>query len=471
MDTTQFRQLPAVHKLLESAVVASWCDVYARTDVVRALQAALSQARAALREGSTLESWDQPAILRIAADVLTRQAQLHLRAVINATGIVLHTNLGRAPLAAEAIAAVQESAMGYSNLELDLETGQRGQRYDHVEKVICDLTGAEAALVVNNNAAAVFLILRELANGVPVAISRGELIEIGGSFRVSEIMRESGAQLVEVGTTNKTHERDYENALNEGVALVLRIHASNFKMLGFTYKPSLDALVKLAHARDVPVYEDLGSGSLFNLKKVGIGEEPTVRESIAAGVDVVSFSGDKLLGATQAGIICGKKRYLDRLKKNQLLRALRVDKLTLAALEATLRLYRDEEIARSRVPTLHMMTRAVDDLRDDANRLADTLRKSLAAQGKGVVADVRVTRVESQVGGGALPSEDLPSYGVALHVVGVSEQTLLERLRAQSPPIIARIMKEEVIFDVRTIFAWQRDELVRGIANACTGCA
>lgn len=467
MDTTRFRQLPAVHKLLESDVVTLWCKSHARTDVVRALQEALRQARAALREGDEPESWDSSAILRVAHEVLTGQSLLHLRAVVNATGIVLHTNLGRAPLALEAVAAVQASAFGYSNLELDLETGRRGERYDHVERAICALTGAEAALVVNNNAAAVFLILRELANGLPVAISRGELIEIGGSFRVSEIMRESGAQLVEVGTTNKTHERDYEQALQAGVSLILRVHASNFKMLGFTSKPPLEALVARAHAHDVPVYEDLGSGSLFNLKKAGIGDEPTVRESVEAGVDIVSFSGDKLLGATQAGIICGKKRYVDRLKKNQLLRALRVDKLTLAALEATLWLYRDEEIARTRIPTLQMMTRTVEDLQSDAESLASALRASLAAQG--AHADVRVTRVESQVGGGALPSEDLPSYGVALRVAGVPEQMLLERLRAQSPPIIARIMKEEVIFDVRTIFAWQRDDLVRGITNTCAG--
>ncbi|MHB1629333.1 MAG: L-seryl-tRNA(Sec) selenium transferase, partial [Bacilli bacterium] len=369
MESGSYRDLPAVHKLLEHEDVREWLGRYARSDVVASLQEALEALRDQVREGLSPDV-SEDAVAKLAGERLKKRTVMRVRHVINATGTVLHTNLGRAPLAEEAIAAVADVARGYSNLEFDLETGERGERHTHVEGLLCELTGAEAALVVNNNAAAVWLVLHELAKERRVVISRGELVEIGGSFRISEVMRASGAHLVEVGTTNKTHERDYEQALAEGADLLMRVHASNFRIVGFTYQPPLTALVDLARRFGVPFYEDLGSGSLVDLRELDIGEEPTVRASIEAGVDVVTFSGDKLLGAAQAGVICGKREFVDRLKKNQLTRALRVDKLTLAGLEATLRLYRDREQALEKIPALRMLTVPVADLRARTEQLA-----------------------------------------------------------------------------------------------------
>lgn len=461
MDLDRYRELPAVHRLLMHPLTTEWLLHEARSDVVAAVQAAVDQVRKQLAEDKGGVDVSEEAILHLARELLTHRTRPNLQRVINATGTVLHTNLGRAPLAPEALAALMEAAKGYSNLELDLKTGERGHRYDHVESLLCELTGAEAALVVNNNAAAVWLVLNELAKDKRVAVSRGELVEIGGSFRVSEVMRASGAILVEVGTTNKTHERDYERALVEGVDLIMRVHTSNFRIVGFTYSPTLTALVELAHAHDVPVIEDLGSGSLVDLRSQGIGDEPSVRASVMAGVDVVTFSGDKLLGATQAGIICGKKKWIDRLKRNQLLRALRVDKLTLAALEATLRLYRDEATALVKVPTLHMLTVNAEELRTVAERLAREVTLCIGGHAR-----CRVLETVSKVGGGALPTEEISSFALALYPISSTPKRLLAALREQSPPIIARIAKDEVILDVRTLFEWDFEELVQGVRAA-----
>lgn len=460
MDQSGFRELPAVHRLLSTEQVQDWLEQYARSDVVAAVQDTLELLREKLRLGETVDLSIEEILEKIFEE-LHRRTAMHLRQVINATGTVLHTNLGRAPLAVEAIEAVVQAAQGYSNLEFDLVSGGRGHRFDHVESLLCELTGAEAALVVNNNAAAVYLTLQELAHGKNVVISRGELVEIGGSFRVSEVMRLSGANLVEVGTTNKTHEIDYKTALEQGAELLLRVHTSNFRICGFTYQPPLAELVAIAREFDVPIIEDLGSGSLLDLRAKGIGDEPTVKNSIDAGVDVVMFSGDKLLGAAQAGVICGKKKWIDRIKKNQLARAVRVDKLTLAALEATLRLYRDEEKAFERIPTLHMLTKSIETLRTDAERLAREVTLSI-----GGYARCRVLETSSTVGGGAMPLENLPTTALAIYPLGMSPAQLVTRLRQGDSPIIARIAREEVIIDVRTIFDWQYEVLIQGIKTA-----
>ena len=464
MTAASFRDLPAVHLLLAHERAADWMASHGRERVVAAIQQAVDDARDKLRAGLAPQL-TQDALLDEAERRLHEAVRPHFQPVINATGTVLHTNLGRAPLAAEAVAAIVRTAKGYSNLEFDLKTGQRGLRHDHVEPLICRLTGAEAALVVNNNAAAVFLTLTELARGKRVAISRGELVEIGGSFRVSEVMRQSGATLVEVGTTNKTHEADYEAALEDGADMVLRVHTSNFRIVGFTSRPSLEALAELAHRYGALLVEDLGSGSLVDLRARGVGDEPTIGESVAAGVDVVLFSGDKLLGAGQAGVICGRGELVARIRRNQLARAVRVDKLTLAALEATLRLYDDERTAYERIPTLRLLTRPVEELEADARRLAAGLAK--------LAPDVacRVLETTAQVGGGALPLEQLPSFAVAVAIAGVSAAQFMEGLRAVAPPIIARVAREEVIFDVRTVFPEELDGLVTWVAGVAARLA
>lgn len=466
MDIERYRELPAVHRLLAHPEVEQWLEDEARSNVLLALQVAIDAARRLVAEDAPDVDLSVEGILSFAHQWLEQRAQMHLQRVINATGTVLHTNLGRAPLAPEALVAIMDVAKGYSNVELDLTTGERGHRYDHVEPLLCELTGAEAALVVNNNAAAVWLVLNEMAKDKRVAVSRGELVEIGGSFRISEVMRASGATLVEVGTTNKTHEYDYERALVDGVNLVMRVHTSNFRIVGFSYQPPLSALVALAHTAGVPIIEDLGSGSLLDLRSQGIGDEPSVRASILAGVDIVTFSGDKLLGATQVGVICGKREWIDRIRNNQLLRALRVDKLTLAALEATLRLYLDEEKAWKNIPTLRMLTTNSEELRMIAEQLAREVTLCVGGHAR-----CRVLETTSKVGGGALPMEDIPTFALALFPISSTSSRLLKALREQTPPIIARIAKDEVILDVRTLFEWDYEELVQGIRNATNAIA
>ena len=456
----KLRSLPAVHRLLDHPVCRELVEEYSHTLIAKAAGDAVAEARAAIVAGRD----EDVSLDRLAERVLflvKRQFEFHYRPVINATGVVLHTNLGRAPLAEAAVQAIERTARGYTNLELDLETGERGSRYAHVERLICELTGAEAALVVNNNAAAVLLILGEMAKGKEVIISRGQMVEIGGSFRVSEVMRASGAHLVEVGTTNKTHAYDYERAINENTGLILRVHTSNFRVVGFTHQPELQELVALAHQQGVPVFEDLGSGSLIDLRRYGIGDEPTVGESVRAGVDIVSFSGDKLLGGAQAGIIIGKEEYIKRLKKNQLTRALRVDKLTLAALEATLHLYRNEEIAKREVPTVWMLLRAQEELHPDAERLQAGLQELF-----GEAAEVAVEPGASQVGGGSLPTEELPTWLVAVRTRQFSLNELEHQLRHVSLPVMTTMRKEALLFDVRTIFPREIASVIGSVRDA-----
>jgi len=386
-----------------------------------------------------------------------RGAKPRFRRVLNATGVVVHTNMGRSLLAPEAVVAVAEAAAHYSNLEFDLATGERGSRYSHVEALLCRLTGAEAALVVNNNAAAVLIVLDTLCKGREVIVSRGQLVEIGGSFRIPEVMAKSGAILREVGATNRTHLRDYEAAIGSDTAAIMKVHTSNFRQVGFVKEVPLFELKTLAATFGLPVIEDLGSGSLMRFDAEGLPGEPTAGEAIADGADVVSFSGDKVLGGPQAGIIVGRRDIIERIKKNPLNRALRIDKMTLAALEATLRLYLDPDLAKGRVPTLAMMTRPLVSLRAQAARLAALLKKNLAGR-----LDVSVRPGVSRVGGGAFPEADLPTALVALVPIintgaglgkhpGLSVDALRQALLASDPPLVARVEDGALCLDPRTL--------------------
>ncbi|SES74044.1 L-seryl-tRNA(Sec) selenium transferase [Natronincola peptidivorans] len=371
--------------------------------------------------------------------------EMNLKEVINGTGVVLHTNLGRALLSDEIKEKVWAVAAGYSNLELNIETGKRGSRYSHVIDIIKYLTGAEDALVVNNNAAAVLLVLGTMAKEKEVVVSRGELVEIGGSFRVPDVMEQSGAKLVDVGTTNKTHLWDYDNAISENTAALLKVHTSNYKILGFTEEVGLKDLVALGRKNNIPVIEDLGSGVLVDLQKFGLTYEPTVQESVALGVDIVTFSGDKLLGGPQAGIIVGNKKWIERMKKNPFTRAFRIDKLTMAALEATLKLYLDEKEMINSIPTLRMLTEPIISIAERAQQLHNILIAS------GLKVSIEIKDDYSQVGGGSLPLEKLPTKVIKIKPKTISAAKLEESLRNYTIPIITRIQEDQIIIDLRTV--------------------
>ncbi|ADO71597.1 L-seryl-tRNA(Sec) selenium transferase [Stigmatella aurantiaca] len=444
------RSLPSIEQLLRRPALESRLAAIPRARAVAALRLAVERVRGRLLRGEArpFEDADVDEALR---SLLTPR----LRAVLNATGVVLHTNLGRAPLAPEAVARVAAVARGYSNLEYDLEEGERGTRYAPVAGLLTELTGAEDALVVNNGAGAALLVLAALAAGKECVLSRGELVEIGGGFRVPEVMRQSGARLVEVGTTNRTRRSDYEGALTPETGLLVKVHRSNFEMVGFTEEVAVAELAALGRARGVPVFQDLGSGLLVPLKGDGLTAEPSVRHAVTAGVDVVAFSGDKLLGGPQAGIIVGRHALLSRIKAHPLTRALRVDKMTVAALEATLELYRDGR--PEAVPTWRLLAQPSEVLRARAERL----RGLLAAQG----VTVRVAEVSGQVGGGAMPLARLPSFACILTVQ--EPEGFLESLRGAEVPVIGRIADGEVLLDVRCL---AEDELGR-VAEAVGGTA
>ena len=370
----------------------------------------------------------------------------NFKRVINGTGVVIHTNLGRSILPEGAREALVEAGLRYSNLEFNLATGKRGSRYSLVEQLLCDLTGAEAGLVVNNNAAAVLLVLDTLAKGREVIVSRGQLVEIGGSFRVPDVMAKSGAKLVEVGATNRTHLKDYEGAISEETSLLLKVHASNFKMVGFTKEVSAEELVELAGRHKLLVMEDLGSGCFIDMSRYGLRKEPTVQETVKAGVDVVTFSGDKLLGGPQAGLIVGKRNIIDCIKRNQLNRALRIDKFTLAALETVLRLYYEPKAAILNIPTLTMLTASPEIMGNRAKRLTRKIKKSLAGK-----CNITVSVTGSRVGGGALPEENLESRAVVLEPLDRTVNELEKHLRLSSLPVIGRIEEDRFILDMRTV--------------------
>lgn len=372
--------------------------------------------------------------------------RLHFRRVLNGTGVILHTNMGRSVFAPEAVEAVVAACSGYSNLELDLATGERGSRYSHVVSLLCRLTGAEDALVVNNNAAAVFIVLDALCKGGEVVVARGQLVEIGGSFRIPEVMERGGVVLREVGCTNRVHLSDYANAINERTRALMRVHTSNYRIVGFHADVSVEDLAKLCEERNLPLIEDLGSGSLVDFSMQGLPHEPTVQSVVKAGADLVTFSGDKVLGGPQAGIIVGKRTYIEAIKANPLNRVLRIDKMTLAALEATLRLYVDMEQATTRVPTLRMICDTPENLRQSAGRLAQRIRKAL-----GNAASVSCVKGMSRVGGGAFPEYDLPTTLVAITPHTCTPDVLRERLLRTEMPLLGRIEGDAFCLDVRTL--------------------
>ncbi len=371
---------------------------------------------------------------------------VRFRRVINGTGVIIHTNLGRSLLPSVAMDALHVAGSRYSNLEFDLKTGMRGSRYSLVEDLLCELTGAEAGLVVNNNAAAVLIVLETLAKDKEVIVSRGQLVEIGGSFRIPDVMRRSGARLVEVGATNRTHLRDYRSALSDDTGLLLKVHCSNYRIIGFTKEVGNEELVALGREHDIPVMEDLGSGCLVDLSRFGLMKEPTVQEVTAAGVDVVTFSGDKLLGGPQAGVIVGRKEIIEKIKKNPLNRALRIDKFTLSGLESILRIYRDEQTALATIPTLAMIAAPVGVVNKRARRLARLLRRDLQAYG-----DFSIIDVASRVGGGAMPEQNLPSKAVAVKPLKMAVNQLELALRNSDIAVIGRIEEDRLVLDMRTV--------------------
>jgi L-seryl-tRNA(Ser) seleniumtransferase len=442
---TTLRSLPSIDSLLVQPSLAPLLSAHPRARKVAALRLAVDRVRARLLRGEDrgLEEAD-------VASALKQLTTPGLRPVLNATGVVLHTNLGRAPLAESAAERMRTIAVSYSNLEYNLEEGDRGSRYTPLVGLLRDQTGAEDALVVNNNAAAVLLVLAALAEGREVLVSRGELVEIGGGFRIPDVMRQSGAKLIEVGTTNRTRLSDYESAISPNTAMLVKVHKSNFAMVGFTEEVSAENLVELGRRSKLPVFEDLGSGSLVPLAGEGITPEPTAAAAVAAGVDLVAFSGDKLLGGPQAGIVVGRSELIARIKSHPLNRAVRVDKMTVAALEATLELYRDGRA--DQIPARRLLSQSAADLRARAERLESLLREA------GV--QCTVERTVGQVGGGAMPLSAPVSYACA--IPWSSPQSLQEKLRAGTPPIVARVSDERVVLDVRCL----EDEDLELVAEA-----
>ena len=442
-----YRSIPKVDVLLESQTIQEMIERYSRDSVMEAIRAEMDNLRAFIG-GCDEEDKAQEQIALLVSHIGDAVEKMHtpnMKKVINGTGTILHTNLGRAPISREHMKKAFDIVTGYSNLEYNLEEGRRGERYSHFEKLLCKITGAEAAMAVNNNASSVLLILSSLAKGGEVIVSRGELIEIGGKFRIPDVMTQSGATLVEVGTTNKTHVSDYEENITEETKALLKVHTSNYKIVGFTESVGIEEMLPIAKEHGIPVIEDLGSGVLIDLSKYGLTYEPTVQESVAKGADVVCFSGDKLFGGPQAGIIVGKKKYIDMMKKNQLTRALRIDKFTAAALELVLQEYLSEEQAVQHIPVLRMITEPLDEVARRARSLARTIRST------DLPAKVDVVSCESQIGGGSLPMERIPSMAVAIHPKHESVAALEDQMRHLTVPMIPRTVNDTIMLDVRTV--------------------
>jgi len=443
----ELRKLPSVDKLLKSSEMKELLSEYGHELTVGGIRGVLDEVRAAIVSGIP-----RPTSSALVGRVVERVEELGrptLWPVINATGVILHTNLGRAPLSEATIAAMEEAGRSYSNLEYSLETGERGSRYIHAERLLCQLTGAEAALLVNNNAGAVLLVLSALARGHEVIISRGQLVEIGGGFRIPDVMAQSGAQLVEVGTTNRTYIGDYANAINVDTALLMRVHTSNFHVSGFTHAASLTEMVDLAHAQGIPVVDDLGSGTLIDTSSFGLAHEPTVQESLSEGADLVTFSGDKLLGGPQAGIIVGRKDLIATIRHFPLTRALRVDKTTIAGVQANLLHYLKGK-AVEEIPLWRMITRPLEEIEARAQAMA----RKLCDEGWAA----RAVEGRSAVGGGSLPGQTLPTWLVALECE--SPDDLAHKLRQGKPPVVTRIEEDVLLFDFRTVPLEQEEPLL-----------
>lgn len=451
-----YSKIPKMDEILgrdKIKILSDSVDIEAIKDLANDI---LNGFRNDIRNGITEDELDRK-IERLDDDIIESFSSLkeeRLRPLVNATGTVIHTNLGRSLISKDMVSSIANILLGYSNLEFDLEKGVRGLRYSHIESLITKVTGAEAAMVVNNNASAVLLVLSEFAKGKEAIISRGELIEIGGSFRIPDVMEASGCELREVGTTNKTHLFDYERAINENTGVILKVHTSNYRVVGFTEDVKAFELKKLANDNELPLIEDLGSGVLVNLEEYGLMHEPTVQESVESGIDIITFSGDKLLGGPQAGIIIGKKKYIDRLKRNQLTRALRVDKMTIKLLEEIFKVYLYEKDPVKKIPTLNMITKSKENILEDSKKVSKGLKK--------LGYEAEVVEDYSEVGGGSLPTEKLPTYVVKVSDDELSEGEIDYRLRHLKYPVVGRIHKEYFIIDPRTFI----DDDVKRVISA-----
>jgi L-seryl-tRNA(Ser) seleniumtransferase len=463
--STYLRRLSGIDQVLELNEIQHLMDLYPRELVVDAARQVIDHLREdilATENEAELARIDLsresviPQVRKLVEEVVFPS----LRRVINATGVVIHTNLGRSILSRAAVEGLLEVASHYSNLEFDLKKGERGSRHAHLTELIKNLTGAEDGMVVNNNASAVLLALSAFARGKEVVVSRGELVEIGGSFRIPDVMRESGATLKEVGTTNKTYVSDYRAAIGENTAMLLKVHTSNFKIMGFTHEASMEELVHLGKEFSLPVMYDLGSGVLVSLPSGQLGDEPTVASTLKAGADIITFSGDKLLGGPQAGIIVGKARYIQRLKKYPLARAIRVDKFTIAALEATLKAYFDPTKALEEIPTLRMISMSLAELRERAHKLATMLSERVGER-----FETKVEDEVSRAGGGALPLAELPTAVVSVAPRNGYVVDIEKKLRASDPPVIVRIKDEKILLDVRTILLEEYEEVVEAFIS------
>ena len=456
-----YRSIPKVDVLLENQDIVTLIENHHRDVVVDVIREEIDKLRNFIKENDDVNLIETK-INNLIENIKISTEKVYsynIKKVINVTGTILHTNLGRAIISKKHADYLSEVVTSYSNLEYNLEEGKRGERYSHFEKLICKITGAEAAMAVNNNAAAVMLVLSSMAAEKEVIVSRGELVEVGGKFRIPDVMKSSNAHLVEIGTTNKTHLEDYEDAISENTGAFLKVHTSNFKILGFTESVSIEELCKLGREKDIPVIEDIGSGVLIDLSKYGLEYEPTVQDSIKAGVDVVSFSGDKLLGGPQAGIIVGKKKYIDKMKKNPLTRAFRIDKFTATILEMIFHEYLNEEDAIKNIPVLSLITKDLKEIEKNANALFNKIENLEN------VADINVEDTFSQIGGGSLPAERIKSKSVTIMPKNISTQSLEAKLRAGKNPVVGRISEEKLILDMRTVLEDEIDILAQKLID------
>lgn len=467
MNTSDLlRRIPSVTELLDKPALKPLVDRVSHSVVVESARSLLDDLRVELKR--TADQMNVPSATELAERIARRilqGEQPKLAPVINATGILLHTGLGRAPLAEEAIQEIAAVARGYASVELDLVTGQRSQRNEVVSELLRQVTGAEASLVVNNNAGATMLALAAIASGKEVIVARGQLVEIGGSYRLPDVMETSGAQLREVGTTNKVRGEDYDQAIGENTGAILRVHPSNFRVIGFTQEVELPELVRIGREHSVPVVDDIGSGALLDFAEFGAPGEPLAQQSLANGADLVLMSGDKLLGGPQCGIILGKKEYVNRCIRHPLARALRVDKLTLAALSATLRLYRDPEKARQKIPLLRLAATAVENLQNRAERLAPQFDNCSA------IASAEPRESVAFLGGGSLPTQQIPTWTIAITPQELSAERFAQKLRSGSPAVVGRIQNDQVLLDLRSVFPDQDGELVAACEKMGTDSA
>jgi L-seryl-tRNA(Ser) seleniumtransferase len=454
-----YRRIPKVDILMNSPKINCFSEHVDREIIIAVIRKNLDTLRGLIDEGvkeTVIHQRIESITHKIERDLINMTTG-YLKEVINGTGVIIHTNLGRSVLSKEIFEEVKNTLIHYTNLEYDLSIGARGSRYDLVEELICALTGAESALVVNNNAAAVILTLKVFSSEYETIVSRGELVEIGGSFRIPEVMKLSGARLIEVGTTNRTYLKDYQEAVSEQTKVLMKVHTSNYNILGFTESAKAEELVDLARKENLMVIEDLGSGVLIDLTEYNFDYEPTVRDSIQKGIDLVTFSGDKLLGGPQCGIIVGKKKYIDQLKKNQLTRALRVDKFTLAALEAVFRRYLNSKTVAENIPVLKMMTTSSDEIKEKALRLKHLI------QSLDVKSTTEIVPSVSKFGGGSMPQSIIQSFAIAIKPFQITASEMEERLRKNNPPIVTRVSNEEILIDLRTVFEEQYEAIAKAI--------